>query len=388
MYNISEKQIEFILDDIKKRGVGMEDLQLNLLDHICCIIENNLKANGDFEEFYHKTIKEFYKKDLSEIESETISLLTFKNYYIMKKVMIISGALASFILVAGLILKFAHLPGAGVGIVLGIGIMSFIFLPLLAVLKVKEQSETRDKILLVAGVLAGISLSLGTLFKVMFWPGANMLGMSSILILLFGYLPVYFFTGIRNPEKKTNTIVTSMILLTGCGLLLTLVRSPYGSQKVYLQNTKTFINQEALLERERRLYAMEDLKEMPVNLKEEAKQINTLCEEIKTFIIRCETGTERIASDFEKTGNLLGDTRIDKFIMDDKTAADKLQQLKEATEKYNAHISNISAAQDGPTPIASIVLDSDEFRTAEALNGLVQIQLSLLQNQRLISHIN
>jgi hypothetical protein len=222
----------------------------------------------------------------------------------------------------------------------------------------------------------------------MFWPGANILGMSSILILLFGYLPVYFFTGIRNPVKKTNTIVTSMILLTGCGLLLTLVRSPYGSQKVYLQNTKTFINQEALLERERRLYAMEDLKEMPVNLKEESKQINTLCEEIKTFIIRCETGTDRIARDFEKTGNLLGDTRIDKFIMDDKTAADKLQQLKEAIEKYNAHISTISVTQDGPTPIASVVLDSDEFRTAEALNGLVQIQLSLLQNQRLISHIN
>ena len=48
MYCITEQQITFILNDIKEKGVEMEDLQLNLLDHVCCIIENELEANGDF----------------------------------------------------------------------------------------------------------------------------------------------------------------------------------------------------------------------------------------------------------------------------------------------------------------------------------------------------
>lgn len=85
MYRVSDEQIEFILDDIKKRGIEMEDLQLNLLDHICCILERELKETDDFNEKYNETIKQFFKSELWEIEEETIGLLYFKNYYKMKR---------------------------------------------------------------------------------------------------------------------------------------------------------------------------------------------------------------------------------------------------------------------------------------------------------------
>jgi len=85
MYCLSDKQIDYILNDIGARGVGMESLQHNLLDHVCCIIEQNLEENGDFERFYESTIRTFYKDALWEIEEETLTLLTFKNYYTMKK---------------------------------------------------------------------------------------------------------------------------------------------------------------------------------------------------------------------------------------------------------------------------------------------------------------
>ena len=71
MYCINDKQIDHILDDIRRRGVEMEDLQYNLLDHICCIVEQNLKENGDFKQFYQNTIRTFYKDALWEIEEET-----------------------------------------------------------------------------------------------------------------------------------------------------------------------------------------------------------------------------------------------------------------------------------------------------------------------------
>ncbi|MBN8692037.1 MAG: hypothetical protein J0L69_02520 [Bacteroidetes bacterium] len=85
MYRVSDEQIEFILDDIKKRGIEMEDLQLNLLDHICCILERELKETDDFNEKYNETIKQFFKSELWEIEEETVGLLYFKNYYKMKR---------------------------------------------------------------------------------------------------------------------------------------------------------------------------------------------------------------------------------------------------------------------------------------------------------------
>ena len=131
MYKISEQQIAFILNDISARGVETEDLQYNLLDHVCCIIEQNLKADGDFEHFYNSTIATFYKHELVEIEEETKLLLTFKNYYTMRKVMLNSGIFAASILTLGLIFKFMHWPGASVFIVLGIGTASLVFIPVL-----------------------------------------------------------------------------------------------------------------------------------------------------------------------------------------------------------------------------------------------------------------
>lgn len=85
MYYISEQQINFILDDISRRGIKIESLQCDLLDHICIIIEQNLEEGGDFEQFYEATIRTFYKKELREIEEETIFLATLKNHLVLSR---------------------------------------------------------------------------------------------------------------------------------------------------------------------------------------------------------------------------------------------------------------------------------------------------------------
>ena len=225
MYQLNDKQIEFIAADIKKRGIEMEDLHNNILDHVCCMIENNLEENGDFEKFYSNSIVKFYKNELWELEEETISLLIFKNYYIMKKVMLVSGFISSFFVMTGILFKFMHWPGAAAMLILGIGSSSLIFLPLLIVLKVKESVELKNKLIVLAGMTSAIFLSLGILFKIMHWPGANTLGIAAIVSLIGIFLPIYFTTGIRNPETKTNTIVISLITLLGAGLFLALVNT-------------------------------------------------------------------------------------------------------------------------------------------------------------------
>ncbi len=249
MYCINDKQIDYILNDIRARGVEMEDLQYNLLDHICCLIEQNLEENGDFEGFYKKTIPKFYKHELWEIEEETITLLTFKNYYTMKKIMLVSGTISAALLSVGIFFKFMHWPGAGIMLVLGIGLASLLFLPLLFTLKIKEKQKSKDKLILGIGMLAAISMSLGILFKIMHWPGANMMGMGAVLTMMFIFVPIYFFSGIRNPETKVNTIVSSLVFILGCGLFLTLINSrPSASiektnviANLHMQNSYEFV---------------------------------------------------------------------------------------------------------------------------------------------------
>jgi hypothetical protein len=242
MYSINDQQIDFILNDIRARGVEMEDLQYNLLDHICCIIEQNLEANGDFERFYQKTVRQFYKHELWEIEEETISLQIFKHYYTMKKIMIGSGIISAIAMIAGIFFKFMHWPGASFLLVIGIGLSSLLFLPLLFTLKIKEKKEAKDRVIIGIGTLAGILMSLGILFKVMHWPGANMMGMGAVLMMLIIFLPVYFFNGIRNPDTRVNTLVSTILIIMGCGLFFTLVNT---RPSVRMQNMVAFSNQKA-----------------------------------------------------------------------------------------------------------------------------------------------
>ncbi len=213
MYRISEQQIDFILEDLRARGIVLEDLQYNLLDHICCIIEQDLGEDGDFEACYQTVIRRFYKQELREIETETRLLLTFKNYYQMKKSLFVAGAVSAVTAFAGSFLKIMHWPGASALLLLSIVTLSFVFLPLMFILLVKNVRTSRDKLVIAAGSLTGILFFMGALFMVMHWPGAKMLWLGSLAASGLLFLPLYFFTGIRNPETRVNTIISSVLLM-------------------------------------------------------------------------------------------------------------------------------------------------------------------------------
>jgi len=222
MYAISDSQIDYILADLRARGLHIPALQQDILDHVCCVIEREIPDGISFEAFYHQIIPRFYRRNLAEIEAETVLLLTYKNYYTMKKVMIGSGAASAILLTAGSFLKLFALPGAAILLVLGILCMCFIFLPLVLALKMKEAPGTRDKVVLGIGVLIGILYCLSTIFKVQHWPGANVMTLVTIALLAFVFIPVYLFSGIRRAETRLNTIVSTIILVAVTAMQFTL----------------------------------------------------------------------------------------------------------------------------------------------------------------------
>ena len=85
MYCLSDQEVDFILKDIIACGIITEDIQNNLLDHICIIIEQNLGQNDDFKEFYFSVIKTFYRHDLSEIEEQTRILSNYKKHLVFNR---------------------------------------------------------------------------------------------------------------------------------------------------------------------------------------------------------------------------------------------------------------------------------------------------------------
>jgi hypothetical protein len=383
MYRISEQQIEFILNDISARGVETEDLQYNLLDHICCIIESKLEADGDFENFYMQTIATFYKHELREIEEETQLLLTFKNYYTMRKVMLNSGIFAAAILSLGLVFKFMHWPGASMFIVLGLGSASLVFVPLLFTIRVKEKKEKSDKILLALGSLSGFLGITHILFKIMHWPGSLIMAYIVIAILILVFTPIFVITGIKNSETKANTIVTSLIIVMGCGLWLTLVVSPKASKFFVIKNTLSFARNEQLLKNEKQLYSTNFITDSSKNNNSVlASEIFELCQDLKSKIIFGETGVSAIDENFESKNIFLEDNYIVKYF-EDEISMKKLENLRNLVNTYNKNV-NPSQVQ---IPLKYTVIDELErlgnSKVYGTLNELTQLQMFVLQNQRL-----
>lgn len=386
MYCINEKQIDFILNDIRARGVEMESLQNDLLDHVCCIIEQNLKEEEDFEKFYSNTITSFYREELWEIEEETLRLLTFKNYYAMKKTMIASGVASTISLGTGLIFKFMHWPGASMLILLGIVSAGLLFLPLVFTLKAREKQKVQERVTLMIGGLATSVLSFSILFKIMHWPYANVLGMLALLTLTFVFLPIYFFNGIRNPETKVNTITSSILMFLGCALVFTLIRSPKGSQKYYHFLTQGFIYQEDLLNNERKW--LKESKVMPdsndLSRIQLCEDIYTKCNELKAVVLKDETGYSTINDEFRSKAIAIEEHLILDQIDPSTASGQLIIKIKNLVEDYNARFAD---KEHGSIPIKQTVFDDraggeSYLTTFSVLNQITQLQLFALQHQK------
>ncbi|MEN9398933.1 MAG: hypothetical protein RL632_34 [Bacteroidota bacterium] len=222
MITLSEKQVKFIHDDLERNGIISEELRWSLVDHICCVIEEEMSMDDTFEDFYASIIPRFFTRELKEIQEETNLLLTFKHYYAMKNVMIRSGAFTAICFSAGFLFKIMHWPGAAFLILTSIVVFSFLFLPILFLFKTREVNLRSQKSLIGIATVFGFLFSMSTLFKLMHWPYANVLWLSSLGILLLVFLPLYFFTGIRTAETKINTIISSILILVAGGMLFAL----------------------------------------------------------------------------------------------------------------------------------------------------------------------
>jgi hypothetical protein len=79
MKALSHQQVQYIRDDIKRRGVTSSDLLDQLTDHLACIIEDRGFDNGEFYTAYASVVKEFIPGNFQLIQKLTDQLITKKS---------------------------------------------------------------------------------------------------------------------------------------------------------------------------------------------------------------------------------------------------------------------------------------------------------------------
>jgi len=219
MFEVTDEHIDFMYSDIRARGVVTEDLQCNIIDHVCCLAEHKLKHSDNFYRFYESIIPKFFDKKLKELQEETDLLLTSKILYQMKNLLKYTGILSVILLLLGVAFKMTHTVGAGIILVLGAVLFAFVFLPTTIALKYKDQDSLDNKLLTTVGFLIAMVATVSCLFKVMHWPYANMLRVSSVVVFLVVFVPLYYYVKNKKAETKFNALMNTM-MMAASGILL------------------------------------------------------------------------------------------------------------------------------------------------------------------------
>ena len=132
----------------------------------------------------------------------------------MKKTIYFIALITTFFIVFGSLFKIMHWPGATVMITIGSFSFAFLFIPLIILKKFKEDSFLKDQIIYSLGIILGTVLGLGFIFKIMHWPMASALMLSSIILFNFLFVPVYFVSRYKREELRYNTIINSVIMFS------------------------------------------------------------------------------------------------------------------------------------------------------------------------------
>lgn len=186
MQVLAADQIKHIEDRLAHASLTNKSLTIDILDHICCMIEDRLELGTDYNQAEKEVFSQMGVLQIQAIEQET-NILT-QNKLIMKKRTKIIGLTALALMLAGFTMKQLHLMGAGV--TWGVGVLTavFGFALFLTVDRFKYEASSKGKLVSIIGYLGAASFLLGLGLKVLHWPIATDAMISGGLVLLIHFL--------------------------------------------------------------------------------------------------------------------------------------------------------------------------------------------------------
>ena len=215
-----DDNLDRIRGDLVRRGLTYDPLVDDLLDHVCCMLEDAMNAGGEFETSYEEVLETIGDKRLPEIQHQTLLNLD-KKYQKMKKFTYLSGITSVLLILAGAFFKFMHFPGAALIFSVGVLLAAGAFLPLYFLGSYREQVEKKNPLHFVFGYITLSMILIGILFKIMHWPASGVLITLGIGLIVLVVLPYYMITSYRKQEEKKNLVypivgyITLALILAG-----------------------------------------------------------------------------------------------------------------------------------------------------------------------------
>jgi hypothetical protein len=217
MPELSLRHIEEISLDIRRQEITFSHLLEDLIDHVCCDVEYEMRMGLSFSEAYGRVKQKMGShRRIKEIQEETLYAVDSK-YRKMKNTMKISGIAGTIMFGFATLFKIQHWPVAGIMLLLGAITLAFIFMPSALIVLWKETHNTKRLFLFISGFVTGMLFIFGTLFKIQHWPAAGTILSLSVLFAVFLFIPSLVLNRLADPENKPKKVI---YLLGAAGSIL------------------------------------------------------------------------------------------------------------------------------------------------------------------------
>lgn len=206
MPELSLGDIGQITRDVRREEISFSHLADELIDHICCDVEEKMRDGMSFGDAYRIVRARMGHGRLREIQKETLYAVDTK-YRNMKNTMKISGIAGTVLLGFAALFKIMHWPGAGIILTLGGLLLAFVFMPSALVVLWKETHNTKKLFLYISAFLAVMFFIAGVVFKVQHWPGAGIIMILSAFCGAVLFIPALLASKLADPELKSKKMV-------------------------------------------------------------------------------------------------------------------------------------------------------------------------------------
>ncbi len=206
MPDLTLQHIDKISQDLRKQEITISHLLEELIDHVCCDVENEMNNGADFSDAYKKVKMKIGPRRLKEIQEETLYAVDTK-YRKMKNTMKLTGIAGTIMFGFAALFKIQHWAGAGILLTIGALLLAFVFMPSALGVLWKETHSRKRLFLFISSFFVAMLFIAGTLFKIQHWPGAGIvLSLAALSAILF-FIPSLLVTKLNDPEKNSKRAI-------------------------------------------------------------------------------------------------------------------------------------------------------------------------------------
>ncbi|SHM97902.1 hypothetical protein SAMN04488057_10528 [Cyclobacterium lianum] len=206
---ITGEQIDRICQIFRSAEINDKELEIELIDHLCCAVESELEKGLPFEIALQAALGQLAPDGFGEIEQEKLCLINYKKRFFVNLSTCSLGYLASLAVFIGAFFKIMHLPGASHFLTYGLAGIAVTSLPVFFFKSVpfRLRPLATRKAERVFALVFFLVLLLTGLLKVFHFPGAGMLLALCFLVAGLGMLP-FFFVRMFKANLDVNSKLT------------------------------------------------------------------------------------------------------------------------------------------------------------------------------------